>query len=155
MDTAKDELSRIESLLQLAMRFHLAELEWEEEGLRVNIRREPMGSHAESLPLVMPPVPPLQSADAGATIQKQLIEICAPMTGVFYRAASPDASPYVDVGDHVQAGQIVCLIEAMKVYNEVPVEHSGRVVDICAEQGQLVEQGTVLFRLEPVEEQNE
>ncbi len=144
-----DEIAQTETLLRLARRFHLSELEWQEDGLRILIRRE--GTPVEtpegmSLPVSLPPKTP------GVTSQAKLVDLCAPMTGVFYRAPSPDAPPYVEVGDFVEEGQIVCLIEAMKVFNEVPAERSGRVVEVCAESGQLVEQGAVLFRLEPEEE---
>ncbi len=142
-----NEIERVEALLQLARQFQLSELEWEEDGLRVLIRRESLPvATAETLP----PVATVEAA-SDVSVRSDLVELCAPMTGVFYRAPSPDAPPYVEVGDVVEEGQIVCLIEAMKVFNEMPAERSGRVVEICAENGQLVEQGSVLFRLEPQE----
>lgn len=144
-----DEIERTESLLKLARRFHLSELEWQEEGIRIFIRRE--GTPVETTGVtVVPGV--LQGRTGDPLAQATLVDLCAPMTGVFYRAPSPDAPPYVDVGDYVEEGQIICLIEAMKVFNEVPAERSGRIVEICATNGQLVEQGAVLFRLEPEEE---
>lgn len=144
-----DEIERTESLLKLARRFHLSELEWQEEGMRIFIRRE--GTPVETTGVaVVPGV--LQGRTGDTPVQATLVDLCAPMTGVFYRAPSPDAPPYVDVGDYVEEGQIICLIEAMKVFNEVPAERSGRIVEICATNGQLVEQGAVLFRLEPEEE---
>ncbi|MCS6949305.1 MAG: acetyl-CoA carboxylase [Armatimonadota bacterium] len=144
-----DEIQRVEELLRLAKQFQLSEMEWQEGGLRVLIRREgsPVAVAGE-----------LPSSSAGVVTaavevhdRSRLIELCAPMTGVFYRAPSPDAPPYVEVGDVVEEGQIICLIEAMKVFNEVPAEKSGRVVEVCAENGQLVEQGAAIFRLEPQE----
>lgn len=144
-----DEIERTESLLKLARRFHLSELEWQEEGMRIFIRRE--GTLVETTGVaVVPGVPHGRTGDTPG--QTTLVDLCAPMTGVFYRAPSPDAPPYVDVGDYVEGGQTICLIEAMKVFNEVPAERSGRIVEICATNGQLVEQGAVLFRLEPEEE---
>jgi len=144
-----DEVAQTEALLRLARRFHLSELEWQEDGLRILIRRE--GTQVEAPEGTPSPVsaPPKTLETAR---RATLVDLCAPMTGVFYRAPSPDAPPYVEVGDFVEEGQIVCLIEAMKVFNEIPAERSGRVVEICAESGQLVEQGAVLFRLEPEEE---
>lgn len=145
---AVNEIERVEALLQLARRFQLVELEWEEEGLRVLIRRD-------ATPVGVEGAPPSSLAGERRTetdVRSDLIALCAPMTGVFYRAPSPDAPPYVEVGDVVEEGQIICLIEAMKVFNEVPAERSGRVAEICAENGQLVEQGSVLFRLEPPQE---
>ncbi|MCS6829627.1 MAG: acetyl-CoA carboxylase [Armatimonadota bacterium] len=144
-----DEINQTEALLQLARRFQLAELEWQQDGLRILIRREgtpvQVSGDASTFTPASPPVPE-------EAISSSLVDLCAPMTGVFYRAPSPDAPPYVEVGDFVEEGQVVCLIEAMKVFNEVPAEKSGRVVQICAESGQLVEQGAVLYRLEPEEE---
>lgn len=143
-----DEITQTEVLLKLARHFHLSELEWQEEGLRIYIRREAMP--ATVIEQVSAPAPVSEGSPAG-DVRSALIELRAPMTGVFYRSSSPDAPPYVEVGDFVEQGQIVCLIEAMKVFNEVPAERSGRVVEICASGGQLVEQGAVLFRLEPEE----
>lgn len=144
-----DEIAQTETLLRLARRFHLSELEWQEDGLRILIRRE--GTPVEVPEGTPSPVSaPPRTLDT--TPRANLVDLCAPMTGVFYRAPSPDAPPYVEVGDFVEEGQIVCLIEAMKVFNEIPAERSGRVVEVCAESGQLVEQGAVLFRLEPEEE---
>lgn len=143
-----DEITRTEALLELAKRFHLSELEWQEDGLRVVIRREE--ALAETAVVVAEPRVE-QGTSAIADSPTALLELRAPTTGVFYRAPSPDVPALVEVGDSVEAGQIVCLIEAMKVFNEVPAEHSGRVVEICATNGQLVERGAVLFRLEPEE----
>jgi len=144
-----DEIDQTEILLRLARRFHLSELEWQEDGLRIFIRREETLAEAPEV-IVAPAAVPIKTSE-NAT-QTALVDLCAPMTGVFYRAPSPDAPPYVEVGDLVEEGQIICLIEAMKVFNEIPAETSGRIVEICAESGQLVEQGAVLFRLEPKEE---
>lgn len=144
-----DEIERTKSLLNLTRRFHLSELEWQEEGIRIFIRRE-------ATPVETPGTTVVPSALQGKTDDivghAMLVDLCAPMTGVFYRAPSPDAAPYVESGDLVEEGQTICLIEAMKVYNEVPAERSGRIVEICAANGQLVEQGAVLFRLQPEEE---
>ncbi len=143
-----DEIERTEALLKMARRFQLEELEWQEEGLRVFIRRE--ATPVETVGTLPTPGASLnKTGDAPA--KATLVELCAPMTGVFYRAPSPDAPPYVEVGDFVEEGQTICLIEAMKVFNEVPAERSGRIAEICATNGQLVEQGAVLFRLEPEE----
>lgn len=143
-----DEITRAETLLKLAKHFGLSELEWQEEGLRILIRREATLGGMSMLTYTSDP--PSSSASS-STRQPTLIELRAPMTGVFYRAPSPDAPPYVEVGDSVVQGQTICLIEAMKVFNEVPAERSGKVVEICESNGQLVEQGAVLFRLEPEE----
>ena len=74
--------------------------------------------------------------------------ITSPMVGTFYKAPSPDASPFVTVGDMVATGQVVCIIEAMKMMNEIEAEVSGRVVEICVADGQSVEYGQVLMYVE-------
>lgn len=74
----------------------------------------------------------------------------APLTGVFYTASSPSAEPFAKVGDMVQAGQIICIVEAMKVFNEIKTEVSGVIASIPAQNGQLVQKGDVLVRIKPV-----
>ena len=74
--------------------------------------------------------------------------ITSPMVGTFYKAPSPDASPFVTVGDIVATGQVVCIIEAMKMMNEIEAEVSGRVVEVCVADGQSVEYGQVLMYVE-------
>jgi len=77
------------------------------------------------------------------------IEVIAPMVGTFYRAASPDAPPFVEVGQHVRKGDPLCLIEVMKLFTTIASEHDGRVVQIGAENAELVEFGRTLFVIEP------
>ncbi len=77
------------------------------------------------------------------------IEIVAPMVGTFYRAASPEAAPFVDVGSVVRKGDPLCLIEVMKLFTTIAAEHAGRVVEIGAENAELVEYGRTLFVIEP------
>ena len=74
----------------------------------------------------------------------------APLTGVFYMASSPTAEPFAKVGDMVQAGQIICIVEAMKVFNEIKTEVSGVVASIPAQNGQLVQRGDALVRIKPL-----
>ncbi len=78
------------------------------------------------------------------------VALIAPLTGVFYAAPAPTAPPYVQVGETVQAGQVVCIVEAMKVFNEIKAEVSGTVTAILAEAGQLVRKGDALMRVQVV-----
>ncbi len=78
-----------------------------------------------------------------------LLEITSPMVGTFYRAPAPDAPPYVEIGDRIAKGQTVCILEAMKLMNELECEVSGTVREICVENADPVEYGEVLFRIEP------
>ncbi|MCY3612272.1 MAG: acetyl-CoA carboxylase biotin carboxyl carrier protein [Gemmatimonadetes bacterium] len=94
-----------------------------------------------SPPATLPPV-----ADGSAT---GLAEITSPMVGTFYRAPSPEADPYVEVGGTVAAGDVLCVIEAMKLMNELECEVAGRIVEICVENAEPVDFGQVLFRVDP------
>jgi acetyl-CoA carboxylase biotin carboxyl carrier protein len=76
-------------------------------------------------------------------------DVESPMVGTFYRAPAPDAPPYVEVGDHVGKGQTLCILEAMKLMNELEAEVAGKVREICIGNGEPVEYGQVLFRIEP------
>ena len=78
------------------------------------------------------------------------VEIIAPLTGIYYGAASPSSPPFVSVGDVVQVGQVVALVEAMKVFNEIQAEVAGRVIAIVAIHGEVVQKGDALIRLHPV-----
>ena len=89
--------------------------------------------------------PPPKAAAAGA----RQIEVPAPMVGTFYRSPSPDAPPFVEVGTAVRKGQPLCLIEVMKLFTTITSEHDGRIVQIGAENAELVEYGRTLFVIEP------
>jgi acetyl-CoA carboxylase biotin carboxyl carrier protein len=82
---------------------------------------------------------------AGDNVRKVL----APLTGVFYRSPSPDAAVYVEVGDRVQVGDVLCVLEAMKLFNEIQTDDAGKIVRIVPENGELVSQGEDLFWIEP------
>ena len=87
--------------------------------------------------------------DATEPLSANLVDITSPMVGTFYRAPSPEAAPYVDVGASVAAGDVLCVIEAMKLMNELECEVSGRVVEICADNAEPVDYGQLLFRVDP------
>jgi acetyl-CoA carboxylase biotin carboxyl carrier protein len=89
--------------------------------------------------------PPAQSESEATAAVAHVKKIVAPLTGVFYRSASPDAEPYVGVGDRVEIGDVVCILEAMKLFNEIQSDYAGTVVRIVPENGELVSQGGDLF----------
>lgn len=95
------------------------------------------------------PGPTTASPAAGAAPASTLLEIKSPMVGTFYKAPEPGAEPYVKVGTRVSAGQVVCIIEAMKIMNEIEAEVQGAIREICVENAQPVEFGQVLFRVDP------
>ncbi len=105
----------------------------------VTTTRAPRPQRAEPAASATAPNP----ADAG-------VAVIAPLTGVFYTASSPSAEPFAEVGKMVQAGQIVCIVEAMKVFNEIKSEVSGIIASIPAQNGQLVQKGDALVRVKPL-----
>ena len=143
----------IRRLADLLRDYGLTEVEVEREGVRVRLRREsgpvapvPGGSVAAS-PVSAPAA--AAGSVAPAASEAHLLTIEAPMVGTFYRAPSPDAAPFVREGDRVKKGQVVCIIEAMKLMNEIESKVAGRVVKVIVENTQPVEYGQPLFLLEP------
>jgi acetyl-CoA carboxylase biotin carboxyl carrier protein len=142
----------VEEVVELATRHNLAELEVESGGIRIRVVREyPTGAatlaqraelaaahHAERHP----------AAEDGAAVA-HLVTVEAPMVGTFYRASAPDAAPFVHEGDIVKEGQVLCIIEAMKLMNEIEAKMAGRIAKILVENGQPVEYGQPLFLVEP------
>ena len=145
-------------LLELARRLAavvnelgLSEIEVESAGLKLRVQRANAGP--APAPAVAVPASPAQTGEhpvvADAAPLTASISIEAPMVGTFYRASSPTAEPYVREGDLVKEGQILCIIEAMKLMNEIESKSAGRVAKILVENGQPVEYGQPLFLLEP------
>lgn len=98
-----------------------------------------------------PPVaPPAAASDEGgpSVVDANVSKVLAPLTGVFYRAPSPDAAPYVEVGDRVEPGDVLCVLEAMKLFNEIQSDDGGTILRIVPENGELVSQGGELFWIE-------
>jgi acetyl-CoA carboxylase biotin carboxyl carrier protein len=89
--------------------------------------------------------PPAQGAQASSNVKK----VTAPLVGVFYRSSSPDNEPFVKIGDRVEAGQVLCILEAMKLFNEITSDYAGVVVRIIPENGELVSLGQEMFWIEP------
>ncbi len=141
----------IRRLADLLRDYGLTEVEVEREGVRVRLRREPAAPAAPSAgsAVVAPAAAsPAVSAEPAAS-EAHLLTIEAPMVGTFYRAPSPDAQPFVRDGDRVKKGQVVCIIEAMKLMNEIESKVAGRVVKVLVENAQPVEYGQPLFLVEP------
>lgn len=147
------EVETIARLMELAARYGLEELEVEEAGLKVTLYAESPFSPDEEQsegtgqtylwqPPLWPDASPAKSADDRHAIT-------APLTGTFYRAESPDAPPLVEVGDTVEEGQKIGLIEAMKVFSEVVADRAGTVAEIVVQNGRLVQRDEVLLYIEP------
>jgi acetyl-CoA carboxylase biotin carboxyl carrier protein len=130
----------------------LSEIEVESAGLKLRVQRATATAAAAPSTVAMPAAVPSTAERpvvADAVPVTASISIEAPMVGTFYRASSPTAEPYVREGDMVKEGQILCIIEAMKLMNEIESKAAGRVAKILVENGQPVEYGQPLFLLEP------
>jgi len=130
----------------------LSVFEIEKEGFRLKLQRGPSDQAAAALPLSVSPKGATTASEAAspspkATESALLKEIVSPMVGTFYRAASPEGSPFVDVGKTVTEETVVCIIEAMKVMNEIKAETSGVIAEVVAENGKPVQFGQVLFKV--------
>jgi acetyl-CoA carboxylase biotin carboxyl carrier protein len=145
------DLEEIKELLALIKDSDITEILIEKDGTKVKIRREK---------IIQPFELPVQKKQAQLPTEKIIIEgeeesqrlitVTSPIVGTFYRAPSPDAEPFVEVGSRVTKGQVLCIIEAMKLMNEIESEVDGIVVKILVENGQPVEYGEPLFLIEPV-----
>jgi acetyl-CoA carboxylase biotin carboxyl carrier protein len=147
---------RIEEIIDLMEKYGLTEVDVEEEGVRIHLKKGGVGSpviiqqpSVQHVPTAVPAAgEPAVKAETKAEA-KSFLEIKAPMVGTFYKAPAPDAEPYVDVGDTIKEGDILCIIEAMKLMNEIKSEVKGKIVEIVVDNGQPVEFGQVIFRVEP------
>jgi len=157
MDITKME-EAVKRFIELMNANDLAELELEDEGTRVRIRKggEHPGAAApavvakiESAPASASQAPAKAPGAAADGKAQQLVEIPSPLVGTFYRSPSPDADPFVEVGDVVDTETVLCIVEAMKVMNEIKSELEGEIVEILVENGEPVEFGQVLFLIKP------
>ncbi len=142
-------LAEIERLIGVVERYGLTELTISEEDVTISIIAEPAA--AAMVPEAVPAFYEMHAAPATrphSEQEKNRIRIESPMAGVFYRASSPDVPPLIEVGDHIEVGHPIGIIEAMKVFTEIPSEVSGTVVEIPAANGQLVRAGDTLVVLE-------
>ena len=154
---------QIRELIELISRSDFTEFELEGKGFKIKLaRRVQGGMHfaagpelvraSESMPVLAAAAPASAEREkdaAAAAAQDGLVDLNSPIVGTFYRSPSPDAAPYVDVGSRVKKGQTLCIVEAMKVMNEIESEIDAEVVEVLVASGQPVEFGEVLFRLRP------
>jgi len=161
------DIKEIKGIIDLMRKNGLSEFEYEKDGTKIRIRRGPDGEPqviasspglipapavlpvTAGVPLAVAPAAPAP-ATAAAPAASTLPSINSPMVGTFYSSPAPDAPPYVEVGTMVNAETVVCIIEAMKVMNEIKAEMSGTIVEVLAESGKPVEFGKPLFRIKPV-----
>src|SRR5512142_462965 len=154
-------LKEIKELIEILKGTDISELEIERSGVKVRLRKggdvtlHPVMPRMEYPPtaIVAPAVaeipisPPAEKAVEPAPVNQ--VKVTSPIVGTFYRSSSPDKPPYVEIGTVVKKGQVLCIIEAMKLMNEIESEQAGKIVQILVENGQPVEYGQPLFVIEP------
>jgi len=148
-------LKEIKEMINLMNENGLLELEIEKEGMRIRLKKSGPGLEAFSGPVIVEREKisqesirePMQISEK--TIAKTL-EIKAPMVGTFYRAPSPEAPPYIEAGQTIEPGQVICIIEAMKLMNEIKSEIKGKVLEILVDNAEPVEFGQPIFLIEPL-----
>jgi acetyl-CoA carboxylase biotin carboxyl carrier protein len=153
-------LKELKELIQLLKDTDISELEIERSGVKVRLKKGGDVTFHSTMPrmehppaaiaapsMVESPAPEIEKAPEPAKTNQ--IKVTSPIVGTFYRAASPDKAPYVEVGDVVKKGQVLCIIEAMKLMNEIESETAGKIIQIIVENGQPVEYSQPLFAIEP------
>jgi len=157
------DLKQLRELMRSLKQFDVTELEIEKDGERVYLRRGPDASLATAISAGMapatfnmasmmppaagsspsvPPPPPMPRVD-----DPNIVTITSPFVGTFYRSPSPDAASFVEVGSEIRSGTVLCIVEAMKLMNEIESEMAGTIVEVVSENGKPVEYGDVLFRV--------
>tara|TARA_B100001964_G_C13936299_1_gene466885 strand:+ start:99 stop:596 length:498 start_codon:yes stop_codon:yes gene_type:complete len=152
------DVKKIRRLVQLMKEHELSEVDLEQGDQRIRLRRggdvvlQAASPVAQASPLPQVPVNPggeKQTSEAGADSgDPNITVIKSPMVGTFYVASSPETGPFVKIGDHVGPDSTVCIIEAMKVFNEIPGEVSGKILAVLVENGDPVEYGQPLFKVD-------
>lgn len=147
-------LKEIKELIALMNENNLTEIEVEKEGMRIKLHRGNDEPVIAPQPVIMEreQAPHPKDKDAKSEAEEKIIgiEIKSPMVGTFYRAPAPDAAPFVNKGDTIQPGQVICIIEAMKLMNEIKAEVRGRIKEVPVENAEPVEFGQTLFLIEPI-----
>jgi acetyl-CoA carboxylase biotin carboxyl carrier protein len=151
------DLEEIKQIIALMKRNELTEFELEREGGKIRIKRGPNGSASsdtavipmpmQAAPIMVAPAAAAAPVAAPAAPAADTVEIKSPMVGTFYRAPSPEAAPFVEVGTAVNEETVVCIIEAMKVMNEIKAEVKGVITEVLLENAKALEFGQPLFRV--------
>ena len=152
----KYELEYIEKIAKILSDNELSEIVLKDGEQAITVRKELQVVHGNVQPAIQVSAPvqsvqdaaPVKSAEENKSSAPKGKTITSPMVGAFYAAPAPGAKPFVKVGDTVSAGQVVCIVEAMKLMNEIESEVSGKITQICVEDGQSVEYGQVLMYVE-------
>ncbi|MBI5075941.1 MAG: acetyl-CoA carboxylase biotin carboxyl carrier protein [Nitrospirae bacterium] len=146
------ELEDLKEIIELLKETDITELQVEKDGTKVKIKREKYLQSIE-IPAHRPSVVTAQETQVREAVaeepEQRLITVTSPIVGTFYRSPSPEAASFIEIGQKVKKGQVLCLIEAMKLMNEIECEADGTVVKALVENGQAVEYGEPLFLVEP------
>jgi acetyl-CoA carboxylase biotin carboxyl carrier protein len=159
-------LDEIKQLIEFIKAQDLSEFEFEQDGVKIRIKSGQQNHHVvavpqmPAIPMMAAPMPaampavqagPQTAAESAAADEEggELAIVKSPIVGTFYRAAEPGAKPFVSVGDVVRKGQVLCIIEAMKLMNEIDSEYDGEITSIYIENGQAVQYGERLFAIKP------
>jgi len=146
----KLDLEQLRELIRLLDESNLTEIEVEHDDDRVRIRRDPVSSTDVGSTVgvaggaAASPVP----SDGAQSGEDDAAYVTSPFVGTFYRSPSPESDPFVEIGDKVAPGQVLCIVEAMKLMNEIEAEAPGKIVEVLVENGKPVEYGDRLFRIE-------
>jgi oxaloacetate decarboxylase alpha subunit len=148
-------LKEIKELITLMNENELMELEVEREGMKVRLRKLGSGkietiAEGQAGPRVVQVIKGEEKISEPAKQMSNLVAIKAPMVGTFYRSAGPETKPYIEIGQTIEIGQVVCIVEAMKLMNEIKSEVKGKVVEILVENARSIEYGQPLFMVEIV-----
>jgi acetyl-CoA carboxylase biotin carboxyl carrier protein len=155
------DLNQIKQILDLVREHDLSEFEIEHDGLRLKIRKDANGAHvvshtAPASPIVTmaaapsapaQPVPAAAAAADAGDAEVELAVVKSPIVGTFYRSSEPGSAAFVEVGSTVKKGDVLCIIEAMKLMNEIDSEYDGEIVNVYVENGQPVQYGERLFAI--------
>jgi len=141
-------IKEIKEMISLMNEHDLVELELERDGLKVKLKKS--AGEVQQIITALPNVSEAEAKNPPKAEAQGLIEIKSPMVGTFYRAPSPESASFVDIGSEIQPEQVICIIEAMKLMNEIKAEVKGKIKEILVENGHPVEFGQVLFRIEPI-----
>lgn len=147
-------IKEIKEMIKLMNENALVELEIEKDGMRIKLKKTGAGLDGSSQPIAVEreKISPAQTRQISQTPEEptiKTVEIKAPMVGTFYRAPSPEAAPYIEVGQIIEPGQVICIIEAMKLMNEIKTEIKGKVLEVLVENAEPVEFGQPMFLIEP------
>lgn len=143
------KLDEIRKMIEFLQDSDITEFQVEKEGEKLKIKREKFFAPAEAVqPVNQPSAGPVEVREEAAA-EQNFVTVTSPIVGIFYTAPSPESPPFVKVGSSVKKGQVLCIVEAMKLMNEIECDTDGTILKILVENGQPVEYGEPLFHIEP------